>query len=92
MGFIPVPLKFTICVLPVTPLLLSVMVSMPVSVPVAVGEKVTLIVQEPLAATLPPQLLVWPKFELAAMLAIASAAPPMLLRVTGCGALVVPTP
>jgi hypothetical protein len=26
-----------------------------------VGAKVTLIVQEPLAATLPPQLLVWPK-------------------------------
>jgi hypothetical protein len=45
-------------VLPATPLLLSVMVSVPVSGPVAVGEKVTLIVQEPLAATLPPQLLV----------------------------------
>jgi hypothetical protein len=45
-------------VLPATPLLLSVMVSVPVSGPLAVGEKVTLIVQEPLAATLPAQLLV----------------------------------
>jgi hypothetical protein len=45
-------------VFPATPLLLSVMVSVPVSGPVALGEKVTLIVQEPLAATLLPQLLV----------------------------------
>jgi hypothetical protein len=45
-------------VLPAAPLLLSVIVSVPAGAPVAVGEKVTLIVQEPLAATLPPQLLV----------------------------------
>jgi hypothetical protein len=45
-------------VLPATLLLLSVMVSVPVSGPVAVGEKVTLIVQEPLAARLLAQLLV----------------------------------
>jgi thiol:disulfide interchange protein len=57
-GAVPVPLKLTVCVLPVTPLLLSVIVRAPVSAPVAVGEKVTLIVQEPLAGTLPPQLLV----------------------------------
>jgi hypothetical protein len=57
-GAVPVPVKLTVCVLPATPLLLSVMVRVPVSGPVAVGEKVTLIVQEPLAATLPPQLLV----------------------------------
>src|SRR5208337_248779 len=63
----PVPLSATLCVLPATPLLLSVMVSVPVSVPVAVGEKVTLIVQEPLAATLPAQLLVSPKLALVAM-------------------------
>ena len=87
----PVPLSATVCMLPATPLLLSVMVSVPVSVPVAVGEKVTLIVQEPLAATLPPQLLVSPKLALVAMLVMVSAALPVLLRVTGCDALVVPT-
>ena len=42
---VPVPLRLTVCVLPATPLLLSVMVSVPVSGPVAVGVKVTLIVQ-----------------------------------------------
>jgi hypothetical protein len=45
-------------VVPATPLLLSVMVRVPVSGPAVVGEKVTLIVQEPLGATLPAQLLV----------------------------------
>ena len=88
----PVPLSVTLCVLPATPLLLSVMVSVPVSVPVAVGVKVTLIVQEPLAAaTLPSQVLVSPKLALALWLVMVSAALPVLLRVTGCDALVVPT-
>jgi hypothetical protein len=88
---VPVPDKLTVCVLPATPLLLSVTVSVPVRVPVAVGEKVTLIVQELLAATLPAQVLVTPKLALVAMLAIVSVALPVLLRVTGCDALVVPT-
>ena len=87
---VPVPVRLTGCVLPATPLLLSVMVSVPVSGPVAVGEKVTLIVQEPLAATLLPQLLVSPKLVLVAMLAIVRAALPVLLRVTGFDPLVVP--
>ena len=56
----PVPLSATLCVLPATPLLLSVMVSVPVSAPTAVGVKVTLIVQEPPDATLPPP---WPQSE-----------------------------
>jgi len=86
-----VPLKVTVCVLPATPLLLSVIVSVPVSVPVAVGEKVTLIVQEPPTATLAPQLLVWPKLAVVAMPVMASAALPVLLSVTGCDVLVVPT-
>ena len=77
--------------LPATPLLLSVMVSVPVSGPAAVGEKVTLIVQAALAARLPPQLLVSPKFALVAMVAMVSAALPVLLKVTGCDPLVVPT-
>jgi hypothetical protein len=67
------------------------MVSVPVSVPLAVGEKATLIVQEPLAATLPAQLLVWPKLALVRILVMVSAALPVLLRVTACDALVVPT-
>jgi hypothetical protein len=54
----PVPLSATLCVLPLTPLLLSVMVSVPVSGPAAVGVKVTLIMQEPPAVILLPQLLV----------------------------------
>jgi hypothetical protein len=83
MGPVPVPVKLSVCVLPATPLLLSVMVSVPVSEPAAVGEKVTLIVQEPLAATLPPQLLVSPKLVLVAMLVMASAALPVLLKVNG---------
>lgn len=90
-GPVPVPLKVTVCVLPTTPLLLSVMVSAPVSGPVAVGEKVTLIAQEPLAATLLPQLLVSSKLALVAMLVMVSAALPVLVRVTVCAVLLVPT-
>jgi hypothetical protein len=91
-GTVPVPLKVTVCVLPGTPLLLSVMVSVPVSGPSAVGAKVTLIVQELPAATLPSQSSVSPKLALAAMLVTLSAAGPVLRSVTGCDALVVPTP
>jgi hypothetical protein len=67
------------------------MVRVPVSGPVAVGEKVTLIVQEALAATLPPQLLLWPKLPVVVMLVIVREALPVLLKVTGCDAVVVPT-
>ena len=65
-------------------------VSVPVNVPGAAGLKVTLIVQLAPALTLPPQLLVSPKLALVAMLVMVSAALPVLLRVTGCDALVVP--
>jgi hypothetical protein len=54
-GLTPVPVRLTACGLLLE---LSVMVSVPASGPAAVGEKVTLIVQELLAATLRPQLLV----------------------------------
>ena len=91
MGPVPLPLKVTVCVLPATPLLLSVMVSVPVSGPVDVGENVTLIVQDPLAARLPPQLLLWPKLALVVTPVMVSAAVPVLLKVTGSDALVVPT-
>jgi hypothetical protein len=52
---VPVPERLTICGLP---LALSVMVTAPLRVPVAVGVKVTLIVQLFPAATLVPQLFV----------------------------------
>jgi hypothetical protein len=51
----PVPLRATLCGEPVA---LSVMVSVPVRVPVVVGVKVTEIVQLAPAATLVPQVLV----------------------------------
>ena len=63
------PLRFTVWVLPAALLLLSVTVSVPAREPPAVGVKVTLMVQEPLAATLLPQLLVCAKLVLAVMLA-----------------------
>ena len=88
---IPVPPKFTVCTLPAMPLLLSVMVRVPASGPPAAGEKVTLIVQKALAATLPPQLLVSPKLGLATMPPMMSAELPELFKMTGCEALIVPT-
>lgn len=54
----PVPLRLTVWVLPVVPLLLSVMVSVPVRAPPLRGVKVTLMKQEPPAATVLPQPLV----------------------------------
>ena len=54
----PVPVRLTLCVLPGTLLLLSVMINVAVPVPGAVGVKVTLMVQLLLAATEPPQALV----------------------------------
>jgi len=50
--------------------------------PVAVGAKVTLIVQDALAARPVPQVLVCEKSPLMVMLEIVSAAPPGLLSVT----------
>jgi len=61
---------------------LSVTVSEPVRVPVAVGVKVTLIVHDVLAARLVPQLSVSEKSPLGVMLEIVSVAPPGLVRVT----------
>jgi hypothetical protein len=55
---LPVPLKVTVCGLL---LALSVIVNAPLTVPVAEGVNVTLIVQLPPAAMLAPQLLDWAK-------------------------------
>ena len=68
--------------LPLTPLLLSVTVSVPLRAPEAVGVKVTLITQLPLAASEPPQLLVSAKSPVTAILLMVSAAAPVLLSVT----------
>lgn len=65
-------------------------VTAPVLVPPAVGVKLTLSVHEPPAPKPPPQLLVTAKSPLAVMLLKASVAPPLLLIVTVCAALVLP--
>jgi hypothetical protein len=61
---------------------LSVMVTVPVLVPVAVGLKVTLRVQEAPTATLGPQVWVWEKSPLALMPTMPSIAFPVFLSVT----------
>src|SRR5256712_666884 len=63
-GAVPVPVRLTMCGLPAA---LSVMVIAPVRVPVAVGVKVTLMVQLAPAATEVPQVLVCAKSPLATM-------------------------
>ncbi len=55
-GATPVPVRLTLCGLPAA---LSVIDSVPVRVPVAVGVKVTLMVQLAPAATEAPQVFVW---------------------------------
>jgi len=76
---LPVPLSATVCGLPAA---LSVTVTLPVLVPVAVGSKVTLMVQLAPAVTLEPQVLVWEKSPLAVMLVRLRVASPVLLSVT----------
>ena len=75
----PVPLNDTVCGLAAA---LSVNVIAPVSVPAAVGVKVTEMVQLALAAKLEPQVLVWAKLPEAAMPLIESAPVPVLVKVT----------
>jgi hypothetical protein len=58
------------------------MVTAPLLVPVAVGLKVTLSVQLPLAARLEPQVLVWEKSPLAVMMVMLRVTLPVFLRVT----------
>jgi hypothetical protein len=67
------------------------MLTAPVRVPVAVGVKVTLMVQEAPAATELPQVLVSAKSPLAEMLVILNAPLPVLVSVTDWAELVVPT-
>jgi hypothetical protein len=87
-GATPVPVKATVCGLP---LALSFTVSVPVLAPVAVGVKVTSIVQLAPAATLAPHVLVCAKSPLIPMLPIVSAVLAVLLRLIACAPLLVPT-
>ena len=87
----PVPDRLTVCGLPEA---LSVMVTEAARLPVAVGAKVTLMLQLPPATTELPQLLDSLKSPLfapvTAMLVMVKAAVPVLVRVTGCAELVIP--
>src|SRR5437588_2072350 len=94
-GVVPLPLTRPACGLP---LALSVMLTLALREPVAVGVKVTLMVQEaPAARVLEPlgQVLVWAKSPLLVpvkpMLLIVRAALPLLVNVTAWAELVVLT-
>jgi hypothetical protein len=78
-GAVPVPVRLMVWV---AGLALSVMVTTPVLVPVAVGLKVTLRAQLELAATVEPQVLVWEKSPLTVMLVMRRVALPVFLSVT----------
>jgi hypothetical protein len=76
---VPVPLRATDCGLPGA---LSEIVNVPGWLPVAVGAKLTLIVQLPPAMTEVPQLSVSAYCELGVMLVMLMVVLPILLRVT----------
>jgi hypothetical protein len=73
----PVPVRLAVWIAGVA---LSVTVSVPVLAPVAVGVNVMVITQLPRAATEVPQVLVWAKSPLVAMLLTASAAVVLVFR------------
>ena len=85
--WLPLPLRLTVCGLPAA---LSVIASVPLRKPPLVGLKVTDIEQFLPAAKFALQLLVCAKSPVVAMLAILSAAFPVLDKVTGFAELVVP--
>ena len=91
-GAVPVPLSVTVCV---PPLALSVMVTTPLRVPLAVGVNVTAIVHVPEAAIGVEIEQVVPapraKSPLAVRAVMESELAPVLVRVTDCAAAVVPT-
>jgi hypothetical protein len=71
------PVRVTPCRLPDA---LSVRLTLPVRVPIAVGLNVTIMVQCDPATTLLPQVLVTVKSPLAVILVTASAAVPLFVR------------
>jgi len=84
-GATPVPDKGTVLVIPA-----MVRVRFPLRAPAAVGLNVTLTVQDDPAATLLPQLLVWPKSPEVVIDVTGAAAVPVLVTVTAWAALVEP--
>ena len=70
---------------------MSVIVTVPVLVPLALGLKVTLPLHEAPAATLAPQVLVCEKSPLIAMPLMVSVEVPEFVRVKLCGLLLTPT-
>lgn len=86
-GGVPVPDRLIVCGLPGA---LSVIDSVPLRDPTAVGVKVTLMVQCALTATELPQLLVWAKSAVVPKLEIERAALPVFVKVSGRELLVVP--
>src|SRR5581483_3406056 len=79
---VPVPLRETICGLP---LALSLIETVPLSCPVTLGAKDTVIVQFVPDARVEPQLLFCSKLGLAAMLVMLNAAVPELVSVMVSG-------
>jgi hypothetical protein len=88
LGVTAVPLSETVCGLPAA---LSVNVTVPFTLPVVSGARLTLTAQFAPGARVVPQLLVSVKFALAAMLVILSAAVPELVSVISRGSLVWPS-
>lgn len=84
-GATPVPDSGTVFVIPD-----AVMVRLPEREPAVVGANVTLTVHDAPAAMLLPQLLVWLKSPVVATEVTGEAAVPLLVTVTGCGALDAP--
>jgi hypothetical protein len=84
----PVPLNGIVCGLFGA---LSVMVTDPYRLPLAVGVKVTLIIQVAPGARVVPQELVCAKSPLAATLVKVKGEPPIFVKKRDCGALLEPT-
>src|SRR5256885_678401 len=84
----PVPVRLAVCGLL---LALSVTVKVPIRVPLAVGEKVTLIEHAAPGATLGPQLSVSPKL-VSTVIPRRRFCVPVLVTVTVWAGLVVPVP
>src|SRR2546427_767195 len=84
----PVPERVTTCGVPGA---LSTRVRAPRLWPTALGANVTLTAQLEPTATGPLHVLVWAKSPLVEILVNTKGKSPMLLTVTVCGALVVPT-
>ena len=70
---------------------MSLMVIEPFLLPPAVGEKVTLMTQFAPTPRLDPQVLICAKLPVTTILEMVNAAVPVLVTVTACDALVVPT-